>query len=345
MPKDNENIPFFDDGPLIASEPKGFKPDQMVRCETCLRANPPTRVNCLYCGAALALNEKAADLRKPGLKSVDQGAQGYNNIFLPQPANGVAQEVLAEAASLLKLSATDLDRIIANGISLPLARTATLDEALQVDRKLKALGLNTVIVSDRDLAINESPPVRVRALDIDETGVTSLPLAAENGMQIRWNQFVLLVTGRLLTKRIELKERKSRRGENEILEADQFFADDLVLDLYCEQQAGNLRIRASGFDFSCLPQRSLTTGENFVLLVNLIRENVPAVEWDDYYNSARKALELVLPSEQRTESRGWRREPLGKYSFEEAREISNEAQFTRYSRLRYYLKTKSSKSY
>lgn len=344
LPKDNENIPFVDDGPVAPLEPQGFTPDQMVRCEECLRANPPTRLDCLYCGATLPLDEKTASLRKPTLKPIDQWARGYNNIFLPYGANDLTPEIVSEAASLLKLSSDDLDRILATGIPLPLARTATLDEASLVESRLKALGLNTEIVSDTDLALQESPPIRVRALAIDETAVTAIPMAAEEGMQIPWQDFVLLVTGRLTTNRVELKERKGRRSENEILEADQFFADEVVLDLYCKQQVGNLRIRASGFDFSCLPQKSLTVAENLARLIKLICEKAPAAEYDDSYNLARKALELVLPSEQQTESRGWRREALGKYTIEAATEVSNEVQFTRYSRLRYHLKTKSSGS-
>ncbi len=296
LPKDNENIPFFDDEPVARLEPQGFAPDQMVRCEECLRANAPTRLDCLYCGTALLLDEKTADLRKPTLKPIDQSARGFNNIFLPHGASNFNPEIVSEAASLLKLSTSDLE------------------------------------------------PIRVRALVIDETGVTAIPIAAADGIQIPWQNFVLLVTGRLTTNRVELTERKVRGRENEILEADHFFADEGVVDLYYEQKVGNLRIRASGFDFSCLPQKSLTVAENLALLIKLLREKAPAAEYDDSYDLVHKALELVLPSEQQTESRGWRRQGLGKYAIEAATEVTNEVQFTRYSRLRYHFKTKSSGS-
>lgn len=342
LPKDNENIPFFDDEPVAPLEPQGFPPDQMVRCEECLRANPPTRLDCLYCGATLPFDEKTAGLLKPTLKPIDQSVSGYNNIFLPHAANDLTPAIVGEAANLLKLSSSGLERILATGLALPLARTATQDEALLVERRLKALGLTTEIVSDTDLALQESPPIRVRALAIDKSGVTAIPMAAEDGVRIPWQDFVLLVMGRLTTNRVELKERKGRRSENEILEADQFFADEVVMDLYHKQPAGNLRIRASGFDFSCLPQKGLTVADNLARLINLIREKTPAAEYDDSYNLARKALELVLPSEQQTESRGWRRQAPGRYTIEGATEVNNEVQFTRYSRLRYHLKTKSS---
>ena len=341
MTKDNENIPFFDEVPVTSLEPRGFTPDQMVRCDDCLRANPPTRLECLYCGARLPVDEKTATRLKPSLKPVEQSARGYNNILLPDTSYSVSAQMVSEAASLLKLTSNDLEKIIATGIPLPVARTATLDEALLVDSRLKDLGLHTEIVADAELALQESPPIRVRALIMDETSVTAIPMGAEAGITIPWQDFVLLVTGRLTTNRVELKERKGRRNENEILEADQFYADEMAVDIYSKELVDNVRIRANGFDFSCLPQKSLTVVENFSLLIKLIREKAPAADYDDSYTLARKALDLVLPAEQQTESRGWRRQTLGKFTLEAATEVSNEVQFTRYSRLRYHLKTKS----
>ena len=277
---------------------------------------------------------------KPTLKPVEQSASGYNNIFLPDGSYSVSPQIVSEAASLLKLTPNDLEKIIATGIALPVARTSTMDEALLVDRRLKDLGLRTEVVADTDLALPESPPIRVRALMLDETFLTAIPMGAKAGITISWQDIVLLVTGRLTTSRFELKERRGRGNQNEILEADQFYADEMAVDIYSKALVDNVRIRASGFDFSCLPQKSLTVAENFSLLINLIREKAPVAKYDDSYHLARKALELVLPAEQQTKSRGWRRQTLGKFTLEAATEVSNEVQFTRYSRLRYHLKTK-----
>ena len=110
MLKDNENIPFFGDEPLMRSEPQGFAPDQMVSCEECLRTNPPTRLSCLYCAAPLPVSEETANLLKPSLKPVDDNALGYNNIFLPQTVE-ISEEALSDAAGLLKLDPKDLCRL------------------------------------------------------------------------------------------------------------------------------------------------------------------------------------------------------------------------------------------
>jgi hypothetical protein len=70
LPKDSENISFFDELPQ-PTEPLGFSHQQMVRCDDCLRANPPTRVTCLYCGYALPQTEASVALAKPTLRPLE----------------------------------------------------------------------------------------------------------------------------------------------------------------------------------------------------------------------------------------------------------------------------------
>lgn len=340
MPKDNENMPFFVDEPLMPSEPQGFAPDQLVRCEECLRVNPPTRLSCLYCAAPLPVSEKTADLIKPSLKPVDDNALGYNNIFLAQTVD-VPAESLREAASLLKLDLNDLLRLTSTPMPLPLARTETRDEAELIERRLKALAFETRIVSDADLELQESPPIRLRSVNVDGDGFTPKLIVESDEPQIPWNQLVLLVTGRLSRKRVELHELKGGRGENKIQDVSQFFDDEAVVDFYSEDRNAKYRILANGFDFSGLSGKRLLVHENFSMLLDVIRERAPRAEYDVAYNSCKQALELVWPCVQHTESNGWRRQRFGKYTVGAVSESSNEDQFTRYSRLRYFLKAQA----
>lgn len=312
----------------------------MVRCEECLRANPPTRLSCLYCAASLPVSEKTADLLKPSLKPVENWALGYNNIFLPQ-ATDISSDVISQAAKLLKLDTNDLCRLLSSPKPLPLARTQELQEAELIERRLKSLGFETVVVPDENLELRDSPPIRLRSLSLDENGLTPKLIVESDESQIPWSHFVLLVTGRLTRKRVELQERKGRRDETRIDDESQFFADDTVVDLYSEGPDANFRIFASGFDFSGLPGKKLLVAENFSMLLALIRERAPQADYDDTYNSCRQALEMVWPCAQQTESRGWRRERPGKVTIGAVTESSNEDQFTRYSRLRYFLKAQS----
>ncbi|MEP6921061.1 MAG: hypothetical protein ABI967_08045 [bacterium] len=336
MPKDHENILFLQDEPLKPSEAPGFAPEAMVRCEECLRANPPTRVSCLYCAGPLPFDEKLADLRKPNLQPVENAALGYNIILIPQPATDLSDVDLKAAASLLQLSAEDLKRIVDVGAPLPLARTVTGDDAGLVCRRLKPLGIEALVVSDSELAMNESPAVQMRGAILTKTGFTPKRTLSDDE-EIPWQEFNLIVTGRLRTKRVQSKERKRRRGEHEIVEASEFFADNSVTDFYRSEQPGNLRILADSFDFSCLEQKTLVAADNLRLLTDFIRQMATEAEYDGSYDAMRQLLELVWPSNQQTDSLGWRRERPGKYSVAAVTESSNELQFTRYSRLRYFV--------
>lgn len=333
--KDNEKIPFLNDDPLMRSEKQSFSSDQMVRCEECLRANPPTRVNCLYCAAALPALEKPF-VRTLNLSPIDNAAHGYNNILLPNTANEFNSDAIGTAATVLKLTSNDLQRIISAGLPLPVARTATREEAELVTSRLAGFGFDSIVVSDDELGLNE-PANYVRAADTTEMGLTLKQSGGSDGIQFSWNQIMLLVGGRLMTKKVESTERKGRRGEAEIVEANEFFADELVMDLYIRDHPGSIRIAANNFDFSCLSRKSVVAAENFMLLVALIRQRSAELEYDDSYMSVRQALDLVWTTERHTGSRGLRRERPGKYNVEAVTQTSNENQFTRYSRLRHLL--------
>src|SRR5262245_49477701 len=125
----------------------------MIRCEECLRANPPTRVSCLYCAAPLPQTESSARLRKPTLRPPEKHQTGYNNIILPGEQNARALESIAEIASLLRLDSEMLARIVRSNRLLPLTRTASKDEAELVVERLAEFGLRAVTISDNDLGL------------------------------------------------------------------------------------------------------------------------------------------------------------------------------------------------
>ncbi len=223
MPKDNESDPLLINTTDEPAEnlPEPFAPDQMVRCDECLRANPPTRVNCLYCGTALPHDETTANLQRPALRPLEKWEQGYNNILLPAAANvsgETGEAALREASDLLRLRPADLTRILSAGMPLPLARAATHDEALLVQRRLSGLGIETCIVADDQPGTDATGPVRVRALEILNDGIDAYQTPETPPVKLLWADFSLLVLGRLIVKRVELKEQKGGRAENRILD-------------------------------------------------------------------------------------------------------------------------------
>jgi len=333
---DNEDGPL----PILITDapddpaPEPFALEQMVRCDECLRANPPTRVNCIYCGGLLPLTETTVNLQKPALRPLEKWEQGYNNILLPPTAN-LTDENRAEAADLLRLGAADLDRILSSKIPLPLARAATIDEATLVQRRLSNLGIKSDIMPDPESAA--AAAIKVRALEIDDDGINAYQTPETPGLKILWVDVLLLVVGRVIVKRVELKEQKSGRSQNRILESSEFATDETVVDVYTTKQTTPYRIKANSFDFTCLGTRKgLLASENISTLLRLLCDHAPQAGYDDSFNSVRKSLEAVWPSEQQSESSGWRRERPGKYTVGSVAELSNETQFQRYSRLRYH---------
>jgi hypothetical protein len=327
------------DGPAVGTESRAFAPAQMVPCPECVRNNPPTRTNCLYCGAALPISETAADLQNPSLRPLEKWEHGYNNILIPSIANAALDRIdydVASAAELLKLTPDEVRQIIWSHASLPICRTSSVEDADLVQRRLRALGLDNLIVADADLA-DETDITRVRAVAIDDNYLSVYERPGNEPIQIPWSELVLFVTGRVFVKRVDLTEKRGR-NENQIVDASEFFKDELVVTFYRQNDDATYRLNTNSFDFSCLgPGKKLVVAENIATLVELFRSYAPNAEWDDAYNSLRKVLDIVWPAEQQNQSTGWRRDRPGRRVIGSTAEVSNDAQFVKYSRLRYQL--------
>lgn len=335
LPKDNENILLPLVGPATPSEPAAFTPSEMIRCEQCLRANPPTRPACLYCGAPLPVSESSARLRKPVLLSADKSQPGYNSIFVSwdQSRNSVT-----DPAELLKLPVDVLEKIVSGNECLPIARTGTLEEAQLLSEKLYELGLQTETRSDEELGISERNVIRVRSILFDEEQMQVRASGRGEPSALRYTDLVLLVQGRLLIKTTAIKERQARGAENEILDASEFYSDQFVADLYASAYDQTWRIEANNFDFSCLSDRkALVVRENMTTLIQTFTLKSPALVIDNSYDGHRGVLDLVWGSEKVTRSDGWRRDAPGRVTVGATTTHSNESQFTRYSRLKYHL--------
>ena len=336
LPKDNENIPFL--GPIEPTEPQGFSPEQMVRCEECLRANPPTRVSCLYCGASLPVTESSARLRKPVLRQPEKHQPGFNSILIPLD-RALPDETINETAALLKLTPENVQALMSQSVPMPVARTASREEAELVTDRLRDLGLTCITLSDEELGLlfSDNTVKRVRAMRFDDSLLT-MQLAGGEEIEVSWTEIVLILPGRLIETRVEVKERLTRKPEKELLDTSEFFRDEAVIDLYTSAQPFTWRVGASGFDFSCLEsEKALIVNENIVRLQRLLAAKAVNARFDDSYPRVRNLLELAWSTQQETQSSGWRREGPGKLSVGLATTKSNETQFTRYSRLRYFL--------
>ena len=340
LPSDKEETGLPAEYEPLRSEPRGFAPDQMLRCESCLRANPPTRTSCLYCAAQLPTTEASAAVQRPTLRRLEKWEPGFNVILIPGdgPAK-LSEEALREAALTLRLSEHNLSQIMLAQEPLPLARAAAHDEAALVGRKLGEMNVRTLVVADAELGLGgDSTTTRARALGLTESDLVAHPAGGGEFWSVWWSDVVLLVAGRHLVREIEVEERRGRRSENEIVDARDLVSDESVLDIYFAQSDSPLRINSANFDYSCLGQRKgLLASQNFSSLIEILHFRASGALYDDTYNRVRQLLDNVWPLEQRTESRGWRRKMPGQVTTEAVTRSDNETQFTRYSRLRRYL--------
>ncbi|MEP6706656.1 MAG: hypothetical protein ABJC05_04010 [Pyrinomonadaceae bacterium] len=321
------------------TELRGFSSGEMVKCDACLRANPPTRTNCLYCQAVLPSTEAVTPLRKPTLRRLESWEQGYNTVLTRRDPNDMPPPQLAEIAALLRLELEDTRRIFNKGEALPLARAATFEEASLVEERLRALGVETLIVPDADLAVEKVPPQRIRALELKDDVILARETATDSLLSIPWAEVSLMVSGRLFVTEVETEENKFRGGERDLIDSRELSSDDGVLHLYGREPDGGWRIVAGGFDFSCLGERKgLLASRNYDLLLAILRERAPLAEFDDSYVGIRHLLSAIWPMEQQTAARGWHRARPGKHNIKAVTRRDNESQFTRYSRLRHYLK-------
>lgn len=290
----------------------------------------------MYCVAPLPLTEASVRLRKPLLRQPEKHQPGYNNILLPQDQVH-SKEVVAEAAELLKLSPENLEEILSHRIPLPVARTASREEAELVLRRLQDLGLSCLNLSDEDLGLTEAVK-RVKSMLFADEYLTVQQAGAAEENDIQWPEIVLILPARVIETRLEITERMTRKPEKEILDSSEFFRDEAVIDFYTSVDSCTWRVSANGFDFSCLgKEKALVVNENIRRLQRLLVDRAVNATVDETYQRVRSLLELAWSTQTEMQSSGFRRERPGKLSVGTSTTRSNEIQFTRYSRLRYYV--------
>ena len=341
MPREDEFKAFGDlaQEPSEASAaPRRFTAEELVACDECARANAPTRMNCLYCGARLPVTEQNAALRRPVLKKLEEWERGFNVVMLPRARAELSPEEIAEAASLLRLDASRLTEMIESRRALPLARTSSTEEVELVSKRLGALGLAVEVFADEVLS---KQPARVRALALDDDALVCHAGADAEPRSVRWSDIALFVTGRIVTKRVEVAERQARlSSRSSMVESRELATDEAVLDIYTTEEGDDsgFRIMADGFDYSCLgASKRLLARDNFNALVETLRARAAHAAFDEEYARLRGLLSSAWPPSEHTGSLGLRRERVGRYNTEAVTTVSNETQFTRYARLRWVL--------
>ena len=325
---------------------KRFSHEEMITCESCLRANPPTRKACLYCGVTLPASAglQTNDIEEvSGIQEIPKTAVESNGYYLVvSSASGEQMSVssLEQAANRLQVKQTDLQNALSQGGALPLLYLETSEQASRLIDEFRALGLEAVSINDQDLSTSQLPK-KIHAMEFSDRGVAGSNRTSGEQVFEAWDDLVLIVAGRLQSNKVELIERRKRGGQKPV-DRRELSADEAIFDLYSRSNQGGWRIVASNFDFSSLgAKKGITAFENFRALIGALRERAQNLEVDESYLHKRMVLAGVWPLGEGQKTGGWRRSGTGKYDVSTVTITDNENQFNNYSRLVHLMKTRA----
>lgn len=240
---------WLKDLPIQAENP-AFKPEEMNICRKCERTNPPTRLDCIYCGAELEPDESQIELLKPNLRKLENWEKGFNLIYSPDSEN-FKKAKLPEIAKLLKCDKEFLEKLIGAEKPLPLARVESKKEAEIIQNLLAEFNFQTLVIADENLAV-EKPARRLRGIEFFDDKIIFILFNLDEFVEIAKNDLALIVSGAIFERKIEATEKRIKKAENKILQTGETASDEFLIDVYSRRDLIGYRIFAKGFDFSCL---------------------------------------------------------------------------------------------
>ena len=315
------------DGVPVMTEAIGFAAERMVACSKCEKQNPPNRLNCLYCGTLLELpDEIAAGLQfRPG--EIEEWEPGVNIVVSERIGPSVAETL----GSTVFLDEDLLTSVSEGDVPFPLIRVRG-DEADEVVLRVLATGVTAVRVDDKDLR-HQQPPTRLKGLRITEGSIEFLLFNSDEVAKFDASEIVLIVTGAIFKSSSEATV-KTKKKETKRVDEKFAASNHAVIDIFTSADKRGFRILPHGFDFSCLGERkSLLAVENVATLKEMLRGMFPNTVFDDSYLSKMPVLDRVWPRTVENTSKGMHRVGL-KIARSVGESVSNEEQFTRYSRMR-----------
>jgi RNA polymerase subunit RPABC4/transcription elongation factor Spt4 len=322
-----------------AAKPNSFAAGEMVACDACLRANPPTRSSCIYCGGALAT--RAIENEASGASATEQQsvapAGGYYLILPADQLERISESSLPQVADLLQVKPTELQNALSGGGPIPLFLAKTAEQSKKLAEDMRALGLDVGNVPEADLTANATFR-KVRALELSDDSLTGLSVSSSDRFTVNWSEIILIVSGRLIVNRVEVAEKRRRAGQKPS-DTREFSSDETVLDIYVRSDTNAWRIFVNSFDFSCLgSSKGLTAFENVNRLMKIFRERAPNLQVYESYPRLRPILANVWPPEKKTRNAQLRKDGVGKLDVSTVITTDNETQFNNYSRLLQHLR-------
>ncbi|MCS7079551.1 MAG: hypothetical protein NZ585_05810 [Chloracidobacterium sp.] len=268
----------------------------------------------------------------PSLRDAADLEPGYNVIFLPGPT--LTSGVVEEVATVGRLTPEQAACLLASPSPVPIARAATAHDAKLLVQRLARSGLRTLILSDTQLAPLQ-PPRRARALASAGEYLEVLGYDPAAPLRFAWKEISLVVFGTLRFRQVLAREATTRRAtkteREEICTTDEEVS---VIDFFGPTLATHVRIRADGFDYSCLgAQRSLLAAENHARLGDWLLNSVgDATVVNRDFRTVARALEPIWGLTKTSSRQPFKRAGIGKVSTEMTEYVDNERQFTCFAR-------------
>lgn len=320
----------------LRTESEGFATEEMISCKKCKRNNPPNRLQCLYCGVALEFDASQSQFIKPVLRKAEAHANGYNLIYLAD-LESWDEKQFSEITKMTRRDKSTLQRLVESGKSLPIARSETEKETEIVSERLKEVGIKTTVLPDEAFEM-DSVSRRLRRIDFEDEKLILVHFNNDEVVELNGEDLSLLVVGGLFERRLESTEKHKKKGENKVLETSEISSDERVIDIYSNDSLISFRVSQSGFDFSSLgDEKSVLALENMENLIVKLREFSTKAKFDDEYLRIRDCLADIWQVEEKSDSKGMKRQSFGSFNRFTEIKTSNLLQFTKYSRLQWLL--------
>lgn len=320
----------------VQKENPAFQAEEMIDCRECRRKNPPTRLDCLYCGAELELSEARSEFLKLNLRKLESWEKGFNLVYL-SGLESSDETKFSEIAEILKCEKDFLHKLACAAKFLPLVRAESEREAETLQKKLRRFSVDATIIADEKLAI-EKPSLRLRGVEFFADQIALILFNRDEVVRISNDDLLLIVSGAIFERKVRAIEKRDKKAGNKLLESSETASDEFLIDIYSRENELGYRVFARGFDFSCLEaEKGILGAENLKKLVRKLQQIATKAKFVDDYLNLRESLSNVWQVEETGDSLGLKRDGFGKYNLENITTIDNLSQFTKYSRLQRHL--------
>ncbi len=320
----------------IQTESEAYTSEEMIACKKCKRNNPPTRLDCLYCGCDLEFDENQSQMLKPILRKAESYLNAFNLIYLGN-CESWNEVQLTEIAKMTRVPKAGLSEIVMSKKALPLARTEFEKETEIVSQRLKELGIDSSILRDDQFKM-EKIPRRLRRIEFEPDKLLFILFNNDEIVEIKPDDIALIVVGAAFERKLESTEKYSKKGEIKVLETAEISSDEILIDVYPKDDLVGYRISPKGFDFSGLGDEKQMIGiENVKILVERLKRFAPNAAFNDDYLGVRDKLAHIWQAEESSDSKGLKRRSFGSFNKTSVITTNNLTQFTKYSRLQYLL--------